>query len=279
MLCRDCWNIFRKKVAALPPFKCRDWRIFKAGFYTIFFMKEEYRKWYTQYLNHDIEMLVFGHAGKPLILFPTSMGRYYQNKDFGLIESIKWYIDEGLVRVYCPDSRDEMSWYNKGISPADRVRTHLAYERVVVNEVVRWAQHDTGVRKVIWAGASFGGYHAINTGLRYPDLTSHIFTMSGPFDMRQFMDGYYDHEFYYNNPMDFVGGYQEGDWLDKIRNLNINIGIADYDGCKDENFAFSNLLNSKGIMHWFDFRPGTHHDWPIWKEMLPLYLSKVDYNS
>jgi esterase/lipase superfamily enzyme len=39
-------------------------------------------------------MLVFGNGGgRPLILFPTSFGRYYQNRDFGLVDSIAWFID------------------------------------------------------------------------------------------------------------------------------------------------------------------------------------------
>ncbi len=54
-------------------------------------MKEEYFKWYSPHLNRDIEMLVFGHAGYPVILFPTSMGSYHENKDMGLIDSAKWY--------------------------------------------------------------------------------------------------------------------------------------------------------------------------------------------
>jgi esterase/lipase superfamily enzyme len=39
-------------------------------------------------------MLVFGHAGYPVILFPTSMGSYHENKDMGLIESAKWYVEQ-----------------------------------------------------------------------------------------------------------------------------------------------------------------------------------------
>lgn len=222
-------------------------------------------------------MLVFGHAGKPLILFPTSFGRYFQNKDYHLIDSIGWYIDQGLVRVYCPDGIDSASWYNKSIHPADRVKTHAAYERVIMNDVVNWARHDTKVGKVMFAGASFGGYHAANIALRNPWDTSHLISMSGAFDMRQFMDGYYDMEFYFQNPIDYVGGFQEGDFLNQVRQMSIVLGVADHDGCKDENFNFSNLLNSKGIHHWFDFRQGASHDWPIWREQLPLYLSKIDY--
>ena len=56
-------------------------------------MNERYIKWYTPWLSREFEMLVFGNGGGlPLILYPTSFGRYYQNKDFGLVGSIAWYI-------------------------------------------------------------------------------------------------------------------------------------------------------------------------------------------
>ena len=78
-------------------------------------------------------MLVFGNGGGlPLILFPTSFGRYYQNKDFGLVGSVSGYVDAGQVTVYCPDAIDLESFYNKSIHPADRMRTHNAYENVIV---------------------------------------------------------------------------------------------------------------------------------------------------
>jgi hypothetical protein len=69
------------------------------------FMNKRYIKWYTPYLSRDFEMLVFGEkSGLPLILFPTSGARYYENKDFGLVGSVAWYIDNGKITVYCPEA-------------------------------------------------------------------------------------------------------------------------------------------------------------------------------
>ena len=87
-------------------------------------MNERYIKWHTPYLSREFEMLVFGNGGGlPLILFPTSGARYYENKDFGLVGSVSGYIDAGKVTVYCPDAIDRESLYNKSIHPADRMRT------------------------------------------------------------------------------------------------------------------------------------------------------------
>ena len=57
-------------------------------------MSERYIKWYTPWLSREFEMLAYGSGGLPLVLFPTSFGRYYQNKDFGLVGSLSSYVDE-----------------------------------------------------------------------------------------------------------------------------------------------------------------------------------------
>lgn len=58
-------------------------------------------------------MLAFGAGGGlPLVIFPTSFGRYYQNKDFGLIDAVAWFVDSGRVTIYCPDAIDLDSFYN-----------------------------------------------------------------------------------------------------------------------------------------------------------------------
>ena len=234
-------------------------------------MKEEYIRRYSPALGMDTEMLVFGHAGTPLILFPTSMGRYYQNKDFKLIEAARWYIEAGRVKIYCPDSIDELSWYNKQISPADRVKNHIWYDKMIREELVPQAQYETRHHRVAVAGCSFGAYHATNFGFKHPDVTSHIFNMGGAFDIKMQLDGYYDDNCYYNNPPDFVPGLQDREaW-----HLGVVFGVGEYDFCLGSNIKMSGILHDKGIHNWLDIRRGGNHDWPVWREMFPDYLSRL----
>jgi esterase/lipase superfamily enzyme len=232
---------------------------------------EQYHLWHSQSLSRDMEMLVFGNRGYPVILFPTSMGRYHQNKDFGLIDSVRWFVDNGLVKIYCPDSIDTQSWYNKSIHPADRARTHMAYDNMLHNEVVPWAMHETGTNKVAMAGCSFGGYHAANYAFKHPDRVAHMFSMGGAFDIKMFTDGYYDDNIFYNNPVDYLPGSNNP----ALWQMNIILGTSEYDICKGYNFQLSNILKVKNINHWLDVRPFAEHDWPIWKEMFPHYLSTI----
>lgn len=234
-------------------------------------MQEEYIKWYSPNLSMDIDMLTFGHGGYPILLFPTSQGRYYENKDFKLIDSIQHFINSGKVKVYCPDGIDHLSFYNKGVHPAERIRNHIWYDKMLLEEVVSRAQNDTGHHKVITAGCSFGGYHAANFAFRYPWLVSHMFSMSGAFDIRGQFDGFYNEDIYFHNPVDYLP--QENN--PALWNMKIVLGTSDRDICRSYNEQLSAILNHKGIAHWLDIRPNADHDWPIWREMFPDYLSKL----
>jgi esterase/lipase superfamily enzyme len=232
-------------------------------------MKEEYHKWHSPSLDRDVEMLVFGHAGQPVILFPTSQGAYYQNKDQGMIESAKWFVENGKVKIYCPDSLDAQTWYNKSVSPEIRVHNYACYDRMLETELIPWAQHETGYERMALAGCSFGGYHAVNTSFRHPHLSSYCFSMSGAFDIRQFMNGFYDDTVYFNNPVDFI----VDDNNPNLWKMGIILGTSEFDICKGDNERLSGILHHKNINHWLDVRPDASHDWPVWREMFPHYLS------
>lgn len=234
-------------------------------------MKEELQKWHSPSLNMEIETLVFGHSGYPIILFPTSMGKYYENKDFKLIESVRHFIEEGKVKVYCPDGIDSLSWYNKNIHPSERVRNHIWYDKFLLEELLPLATSETGRNKVITAGCSFGGYHAVNFAFRHPWAISHVFSMSGAFDIRGQLDGFYNDDVYFNNPIDCI----PNNINPELWQLKIVLGTTDRDMCRADNENLSSILHHKGISHWLDIRPNADHDWPIWREMFPEYVYQI----
>jgi esterase/lipase superfamily enzyme len=234
-------------------------------------LKEEYHKWYSPTLDKETEMLVFGHAGYPVVLFPTTSGRFYECKDFKLIESAKWFLEEGLVQIYCPDSINELSWYNKEIHASWRVKNHIWYDKFIMDEVVNPICAARGIQKLAIAGVSFGGYHAANFAFKHPERVSHMFSLSGAFDIKSFLDGYYDDNVFYNNPVDFLPGSNHPD----LWNMKIILGTSDWDICLESNQILAKILSDKNIPFWFDERKWAEHDWPIWREMFPHYLSEI----
>ena len=238
-------------------------------------MNERYLRWWTPHLSRDFEMLVFGNGGAgsiPLVLFPTSFGRFYQNKDFGLIDAVSWFVDSGKVTIYCPDAVDLDSFYNKSIHPADRMRTHNAYENLILHDVFDFARRECSAHRVAVSGASLGAYHAANIAFRHPDAVSHLISLSGAFDIRSFFDGYADDNIYFNNPPDYMANCQDP-W--KYGHMGIILGTGEWDNTRHESMRLHDILDSKGIRHFLDDRRWCGHEWKWWKEMLPHYLSII----
>jgi esterase/lipase superfamily enzyme len=234
-------------------------------------MKEEYFKWHSPHIGRDIEMLTYGHAGYPVIIFPSTMGRYYESKDFKLIESVRWFVENGLVRLYCPDSIDRLSWYNREVHPSVKVLNHIQYDKLIRWEIIETIRNHTGSPRVAVSGASFGGFHAANFAFRHPDVVSHLFSMSGAFDIRMFMNGYFDDNVYFNNPVDYLPGLNHPD----LWRMKIILGTSEWDICRPANEQLSGILRGKGVDHWLDMRGWVQHDWPLWREMFPHYLSMI----
>lgn len=252
--------------------KIEDHRLtYLSGAINTAFMYEHYHRWYSTSLNREMEVLAFGTRGYPVMLFPTSMGRFYENKDFKLLDSVAWFVNEGLVKIYCPDGIDSLSWYNRGIHPAHRVMNHIWYDQYLLTELVPLMQRETGVSRIATAGCSFGGYHATNFAFRHPEVVKYVFNMGAAFDIRDQLDGYYDDNVYFNNPPDFIPNAQNPYFQDMF----VVLGTGTHDMCWDANEKMAAVLRNKGIHHWLDVRQDAPHDWPAWRQMFPHYLSLI----
>ncbi len=238
-------------------------------------LNEQKHSWYSSLLGINIDMLTFGTQGFPIILFPTSMGMHNENRDFKLIDSIGWFIETGLIKVYCPDSIDKHSWYNKEASAGDRVRNHILYDRMLMEELYPRMQEETGNWRIGVAGCSFGGYHACNFAFRHPDITAAMFSLHAKFDIKGQLDGYYDDNVYYNNPPDFLPDMQD----ENLWRMQIFLGSAEYDMCLEANYHMAHLLGLKQIPHVLEVVPGEKHDWPCWRRQLPQFISRLNYQT
>jgi esterase/lipase superfamily enzyme len=208
-----------------------------ARLYSASGMNERYIRWWTPHMSRDFEMLVFGDArGLPLILFPTSFGRYNQNKDFGVIDACAPFVYSGKITIYCPDSADLDGFYNNKINPADRMRTHNAYERVIVDNVFDFARRERSCHRVAISGASLGAYHAANVAFRFPDAVSHLISLSGAFEISDFFDGHYDENIYFNSSYQYLPNMTDP-W--KYNHMNIILGTGEWDNTRHESFRLS----------------------------------------
>jgi len=56
-------------------------------------MHREHRRWRSPSLGRDMDMLIFGHAGARVLVFPTSMGRFFEWEDRGMIAALGEHLE------------------------------------------------------------------------------------------------------------------------------------------------------------------------------------------
>jgi len=223
-----------------------------------------------------MELLVFGHAGAKVLVFPTSMGKFYEWEDRKMIETLGEHLHRGWLQLYCVDSVDVESWYAKWADPRGRVWRHVQYENYLLHEVIPLMNHKNPNPFLITTGASFGAYHAMNFGLRHPDITGRILAMSGIYDISRWLDGYQEGHGYFNNPVAYIKNENDGHRLHQLRQTDIIIAVGEQDPNIGGNRYFSQLLWDKNIWHAFRVWDGWSHDWPYWQKMVHMYIGGHD---
>jgi esterase/lipase superfamily enzyme len=235
-------------------------------------MNREYVQWASPVLSRKMELLWFGHAGRPMIWFPTSVGRFYQNEDFGLIAAVGDLIDGGKIQVCCVDSVDAESFYAKGQPPSERIRRHDQYDRYLATEVVPFVRERSKTpEKIATLGASFGAYHAVNFGLRHPELCDKVVGFSGKYDIHSFLDGYWDETCYFHCPTAYVPN-MDAEWVGKLSRMDICIVTGQTDNILSGSTDMIRILNEKGIRNLGTFGRSLRPDGPCLKAQIRYYV-------
>jgi esterase/lipase superfamily enzyme len=239
-------------------------------------MQREYVRWSSPSLGHDMELLVFGHAGARVLAFPTSQGRFFQWEDFGMVGALGEHLERGWIQLFCVDSVDSESWYARHLAPEDRARRNTAYDRYIENEALPFSASRNPNPFVMTAGASLGAYHAVNFAFRHPQLVNRIIGMSGLYDISRFAGGRSDGEIYFHNPTAYIANEHDPERLAALRRQDIILAIGHDDSACANNEYLSRLLWSKDIWHALRIWDGWAHDWQYWRKMLPLYIGGHD---
>jgi len=142
-------------------------------------------------------------------------------------------LERGELQLFCPDAVDTESWYTRACIRGCACCGHLQYERYILHEF-------SAIYPVEESDAAVGGY-----GVQFrriprdeffaeaSDVVTHCVTMSGAFDIHQFLDGYYDNDCYFNSPPDFIPNMTDDWFLSRYRQMKIVAGSADWDICLD----------------------------------------------
>ncbi len=239
-------------------------------------MHREYHRWFSPTLKRDMELLIFGHAGAKVLVFPTSQGRFFEWEDRGMMAAFSEQLNNGWLQMCCVDSVDAESWYCSWAHPAGRAFRHAQYDGYLLNEVLPLLNHKNPNPYLMTVGASFGAYHAMNFGLKHCFEVQRIIGLSGLYDIRRFTGGFENEYVYFNNPIQFVANETDPHRMECLHRLDIILAVGRADPLIQSSRAMSGVLWDKGIGNALREWDGWAHDWPYWKDMLRRYINGSD---
>lgn len=242
-------------------------------------MNREYHRWWSPRLQRDMELLVFGHAGAKVLVFPTRGARFYEYENLRMVDRLRLKIEAGHLQLYCIDSVDAESFYCWWAHPSGRIQRHIQYEEYILHEVLPLMHQKNDHPCVISHGLSLGAFHAANIAFRHPHLFKKLCAFSGRYDLTLRVDffddlfsGFYNEDVYYHTPTHFLPNLHCQDRLGHLRAMDIVLVIGERDPFRFNNEQLCDILRSKGAnpaLHVWGDR--AHHGY-YWRRMAPLYL-------
>ena len=243
-------------------------------------MQIEYIREYSPILDREVEFKRYGYSGKPVLVFPSQDGNCNQYEEFGMIDVLSDFIEQGKIQVFCVGSIDLESWSDLNGNPRYRIEMqerwfeHICYEMVPRIQYISWRSD------IIVTGCSMGGSHAGILFFRRPDLFDTLISLSGQFDARMFFGNYMDDLVYNNSVVDFLKDMPwNHPYLDLYRqkNIIICIGQGAWEGeLLPSNRELDRILCEKQVPAWFDYWGfDVAHDWPWWRIQIRYFMEHI----
>ena len=241
-------------------------------------MTKKVSRWRSDRLHCDITLARWGDFGQPVLLFPTAGGDAEEVERMFMIRSLDPLIQAGRIKVYSCDSIAGAALASKEGSVGHRCWMLNQFHECVAHEVVpaiRADYNDDNI-EVLAAGASIGAFNAVTVTCRYPHLFQAALGMSGTYDLERLLGFQGTEDYYFASPLAFLPAL-EGPMLDKLRTrfIVLPFGQGRWEN-PSESWRIASILGEKSVPNRVDpWGEQYDHDWPTWREMLPLYLDDL----
>jgi esterase/lipase superfamily enzyme len=207
---------------------------------------------YSPAIGADGNVVVHGHYGRPVLVFPSESGSAWDFENNGMLAAVGGLVEAGRVKLYCVDAFDSGD------------RSH--YESWIIDQVVPFIHHDlSGHQDIVTTGCSMGAFHAANFVLRRADLFTLGVCLSGNYDFGvagEISGMHGDHLDWIRSRASFVLVCGQGMWEDTT-------------GALESTKRLAWLLGEKGIRHELDlWGHDVPHDWPSWRAQIAHHLPR-----
>jgi esterase/lipase superfamily enzyme len=201
-------------------------------------------------IGGDGNVLVYGHYGRPVLVFPAEGGSAGDFESNGMLAAVGHIVEAGRAKLYCVDAFDS----------GDRSQ----YESWIIDQVAPFIRDDLGGHQdILTTGCSMGAVHAANFVLRRADLFTLAICLSGNYEFgitSEVSSFHGDHLDWIRSRASFLLVCGQGMWEDTT-------------GALDSTKRLAWLLGEKGIRHELDlWGHDVPHDWPSWRAQIAHHL-------
>lgn len=233
---------------------------------------------FSKHLRRNMTIKIYGAGGLPILVFPTQDAMSDNFENFGMIDTLKDYLEENKIQLFCVDTIDIETWSNVWGDKDWRANRQENYYNYIIEEVLPLIHEKNSSGKLpVAAGCSLGGLHAAIVFFRRPELFSGMLSLSGVYDAKFFFDGWSNSTLYQNSPIDFLKNISPTHEYIKIYNekkiiLCIGQGRWEEEG-RRTTAIMRDICAEKNIFAWADFWGfDVDHDWYWWKEQILYFL-------
>ena len=247
-------------------------------------LQTHYTKWHSPSLDREMEIKVYGHAGRPVLFIPCQDGRFYDFENYKMTDVWAPWIESGQCMVFAIDTIDKET-YSATYEAIWRIRHHEQWIAYICNEVVPFIQSYTnerngwdGVPGIITFGCSLGATHAANLFFRRPDLFDGLLALSGIYDSEYGFPGYLDEVVYQNSPVHYLGGMApDHPYIQQYNSHKavVVVGQGPWE-VTDSTFKLRDIFQQKGINIWVDiWGHDVAHDWDWWYKQVAVHVPHI----
>ena len=245
-------------------------------------METQYFCQWSPALGRDMEVKVWGHAGRPVLFIPCQNGRFYDFESFHMTDVWAPWIEDGRCMVFSIDTVDEETWSNPGGDGAWRAARYEQWIRFIVDELVPFMRDMvnrcngwTGNPGVIVFGCSLGATHAANLFFRFPELFDGLLAESGIYTASYGFGGFMNEDVYRNSLVDCLAQLPPDHPYIQRYNSNRGIIVVGQGAWEipDTTFRLRDIFAEKGINVWVDvWGYDCKHDWDWWYKQTAYHI-------
>ena len=235
---------------------------------------------HSEILGEDLDVIVYGTAGQPVMAFAPLGQRPESLEEVGLVDELSDYLDAGVIQLFSVSNVDGESWGSDGYA-VERAARQEAYYQAVCEEIVPLVAEVSGSdARPLALGFDLGATHAAVFALRRPDLFQGCVCLSGTYDASRYFGDWMDATLYDNTPCAFLPNMPADHPYIALYNQRQLLFCCGQEGSEAESLRTTREIDAQlqrlGVEAWCDYWGGdVSHTWFWWKKQIRYFMPIV----